>query len=159
MSSGSGRSDPLSEFILGRPMADGPGARFLYGGASHLLSVILAHATGMSTREFVERRLFQPLGIKAGEWPKDPQGYEDGTHGLHLTAHDMANWLPLPPKRSLGSSANCPGCMGPGVRREPERGRVPGKYGLRLFLVGERRGRPSGLFCRRLRRAIHLRDP
>ncbi len=53
MSSGSGRSDPLSEFILGRPMADGPGARFLYGGASHLLSVILAHATGMSTREFV----------------------------------------------------------------------------------------------------------
>jgi CubicO group peptidase (beta-lactamase class C family) len=83
-------SSDWTEFILSRPMADDPGARFLYSGASHLLSVILAHATGMSTREFAERRLFQPLGIKAGEWPKDPQGYEDGTHGLHLTARDMA---------------------------------------------------------------------
>lgn len=79
-------------FVLGRPMAFEPGQQFVYGGATHLLSVILSRAARMNTREFAERKLFQPLGIVAGEWPTDPQGFSDGTHGLHLTARDMAQF-------------------------------------------------------------------
>jgi CubicO group peptidase (beta-lactamase class C family) len=80
------------QFILSRPMTSAPGDRFEYGGGSHLLTAILAARTGMSAREFAERRLFQPLGIRTGEWSADPQGIHHGTHGLHMTTRDMARF-------------------------------------------------------------------
>jgi CubicO group peptidase (beta-lactamase class C family) len=64
--------------------------RFEYGGAGHLLTVILAQRCGITARAFADRHLFGPLGITAGDWPADPQGYHYGTHGLGLTTHDMA---------------------------------------------------------------------
>ena len=50
--------------ILGRKLATTPGTTFAYSNASsHLLSAILADATGQSTLAYARARLFSPLGI------------------------------------------------------------------------------------------------
>jgi CubicO group peptidase (beta-lactamase class C family) len=58
--------------------------------ASHLLSVLLTHATGLSTLAFAERHLFRPLGITNLRWQTDPQGYYRGGNDLHLGTGDLA---------------------------------------------------------------------
>lgn len=62
---------------------------------SHMLSVVLTRATGMSTLEFARRYLFAPLGIESNEddgflWKTDPQGYYIGGAEIQLKARDAA---------------------------------------------------------------------
>jgi CubicO group peptidase (beta-lactamase class C family) len=102
--------------ILGRRLETTPGARFAYSSASsHLLSAIVADATGQSTLAFARAKLFGPLGIVADDalepeirdwplaraeleayeqatvaWPSDPQGYHFGGAYLKLPARDLA---------------------------------------------------------------------
>jgi CubicO group peptidase (beta-lactamase class C family) len=79
-------SDNWVEYALGRPLVERPGGEMVYStGSSHLLSVILTRATGMSTREFADRYLFQPLGIRLGGWDRDPQGYYFGGNNMALS--------------------------------------------------------------------------
>ena len=73
-------------FALGMPMTDEPGGDMLYStGSSHLLSVILTKATGMSTRAFANRYLFEPMDIQVGGWDRDPQGYYMGGNNMALS--------------------------------------------------------------------------
>ena len=101
--------------ILGRRLATNPGTSFAYSNAtSHLLSAVVADATGQSALAFARARLFGPLGIasaKAPEpvvvahpsqaavktyeqapvaWPTDPQRYHMGYSGLKLPSRDLA---------------------------------------------------------------------
>jgi CubicO group peptidase (beta-lactamase class C family) len=102
--------------ILGRPLADKPGTTFAYSNASsHLLSAIIADATGQSTLAFARARLFGPLGINSDNafqpraerltatpaqqqayqraavaWPRDPQGYHFGFGETKLPPRDLA---------------------------------------------------------------------
>jgi CubicO group peptidase (beta-lactamase class C family) len=101
--------------ILGRKLVTRPGTTFAYSNAgSHLLSAIVADATGQSTLAFARAKLFTPLGIHAERavegadvanpspalvqayrraavaWPTDPQGYQTGFGGLKLPARDLA---------------------------------------------------------------------
>jgi CubicO group peptidase (beta-lactamase class C family) len=102
--------------ILGRPLADKPGTTWAYSNASsHLLSAIVADATGQSTLAFARARLFGPLGIDSDNafqpraerltatpaqqqayqraavaWPRDPQGYHFGFGEAKLPARDLA---------------------------------------------------------------------
>jgi CubicO group peptidase (beta-lactamase class C family) len=101
--------------ILGGPLAADPGTQWAYSSAgSHLLSAVVAVATGGSTLQFARDRLFGPLGISAEEvlepvlrgppdaalyeqflqwgvaWAVDPQGYHVGGLGLLLPARDLA---------------------------------------------------------------------
>ena len=79
-------SDNWVEFALDRPLLEQPGGEMIYStGSSHLLSVILTRATGMSTREFADRYLFGPLGIRLGGWDRDPQGYYFGGNNMALS--------------------------------------------------------------------------
>ena len=79
-------SDNWVEFVLDRPLVDEPGGGMVYStGSSHLLSVILTRATGMSTRDFAERHLFRPLGIALGGWDRDPQGFYFGGNNMALS--------------------------------------------------------------------------
>lgn len=79
-------SDNWVEFALSRPLLEKPGGRMVYStGSSHLLSVILTMASGISTREFAEKYLFDPLDIKVGGWDRDPQGYYMGGNNLALS--------------------------------------------------------------------------
>ena len=79
-------SDNWVEFALGRPLIEEPGGEMVYStGSSHLLSVILTRATGMSTREFANKNLFGPLNIRDGGWDRDPQGYYLGGNNIALS--------------------------------------------------------------------------
>jgi CubicO group peptidase (beta-lactamase class C family) len=78
-------SDDWVAFALNQPMDDRPGGDMRYStGTSHLLSVIITRATGMSTRDFAQRYLFGPMDIEAGGWDRDPQGYYMGGNIWHL---------------------------------------------------------------------------
>jgi CubicO group peptidase (beta-lactamase class C family) len=64
------RSHDWLREILGRQLAATPGTTFAYSNAtSHLLSVIVATATGQSTLAFARARLFGPLGIHSAKAP------------------------------------------------------------------------------------------
>jgi CubicO group peptidase (beta-lactamase class C family) len=79
-------SDNWVEYVLAQPLVEKPGGEMVYStGSTHLLSVILARATGMSTREFAKKYLFGPLGIRIGGWDRDPQGNYMGGNNLALT--------------------------------------------------------------------------
>ena len=77
-------------YTLNKPMVYKPGEYFSYNsGASHILSIILTQATGMSTFEFARKYLFQPLGIADHSWEQDKQGNYNGSAGISLTPYDM----------------------------------------------------------------------
>jgi CubicO group peptidase (beta-lactamase class C family) len=83
-------ADPL-RWILEKPLESAPGARWNYNtGASHVLSAILAEASGQTTRAFAQAQLFDPLGEQIGAWPADPRGYHFGGHGIALTGRALA---------------------------------------------------------------------
>lgn len=70
---------------------DPQGTKFNYNSTlSHLLSVILTQASNMSTAEFAEQYLFEPLGMTIHEWPVGPKGNNYGGFGLKVTPRDMA---------------------------------------------------------------------
>ncbi|MGM0589971.1 MAG: serine hydrolase domain-containing protein [Bacteroidota bacterium] len=78
------------EYILAQPMVKQPGSDMIYStGSTHLLSVILTKATGMSTRNFAQQYLFDPLQIQVGGWDRDPQGFYMGGNNLALKAGDL----------------------------------------------------------------------
>lgn len=80
-------------FCLGLPLDGNPGEVFHYSTCStHLMSAILTRATGMSTRDFAQRYLFEPLGITIGGWRQDPQGYFRGGWDMYFTPRDMARF-------------------------------------------------------------------
>jgi CubicO group peptidase (beta-lactamase class C family) len=105
------------EHILGRPLATTPGTTWAYSNASsHLLSAIVADASGQSTLAVARAKLFNPLGIHSDDafqplagqpptpaqlqtyrqaavaWPRDPQGYHMGFGEAKLPARDLAKF-------------------------------------------------------------------
>lgn len=79
-------SDNWVTYALDQPFEGEPGGRMVYStGTSHLLSVILTRATGMSTRAFANEHLFDPLNIRVGGWDRDPQGFYMGGNNLALS--------------------------------------------------------------------------
>lgn len=83
-------SDNWIEFQLNQPMQEEPGGKMVYStGTSHLLSVIITKATGMSTKAFADKYLFEPLNIRIGGWDLDPQGYYMGGNNVAMTPQDL----------------------------------------------------------------------
>lgn len=83
-------SDNWVKFVLDQPLEKQPGGEMIYStGSSHLLSVILTKATGMSTRAFAEKFLFGPMDIRVGGWDRDPQGYYMGGNNLAISPEAM----------------------------------------------------------------------
>jgi len=79
------------QYILDLPMTAEPGSYWVYcSPASHLLSAIIQETSGMSSFEFAQQHLFEPLGISDAIWASDPQGYTRGWSDLILSPHDMA---------------------------------------------------------------------
>lgn len=80
-------------WALRRPLTDPPGTRMWYStGNTHLISVILARATGVPTRDFAQRRLFDPLDIDGVSWDRDPQGNDFGGNNMAMTPRQMARF-------------------------------------------------------------------
>jgi len=80
-----------ARFILQRPLVAEPGAEFTYSSAtSHIPSITLTEAAGVSLLELADAHLFGPLGITDRRWKADPQGYPFGGHGIELRTEDLA---------------------------------------------------------------------
>jgi len=83
-------SDNWVKYKLNRPLTGRPGIDRNYStGNTHLLSVILTRASGMSTRAFANKYLFDPMDIQLGGWDRDPQGYYLGGNNMAFRPRDM----------------------------------------------------------------------
>lgn len=81
------------EYALGLPMVAEPGEVWHYNtGASHLLSGIIHMTTNMTSLQFAQENLFDPLGISRVIWSRDWAGYYKGGFDLMLTTRDMAKF-------------------------------------------------------------------
>lgn len=77
-------------FVLDRPIAFPPGARWTYsGGAVALLGALIARGTGLPLPDFAKQALFTPLGITPGSWAAGRDGVPSAASGLRLTAPDL----------------------------------------------------------------------
>ena len=67
------------------------GTKFAYNSMnSYLLARIVCRVCGVSLCEFLEKRLFAPLGITNYFWEMGPEGVEKGGWGLFLSAESWA---------------------------------------------------------------------
>jgi len=65
------------------PVVKEPGVEFLYSSAlSFMLSAIVTKTTGEAVRDYLEPRVFQPLGISGLTWGASPNGISSGGNGL-----------------------------------------------------------------------------
>lgn len=55
----------------------------------YLVSVALTEILGYDLGEFIEKNIFQPLGITQYEYGRSPEGYFYGASKLKLTVHDL----------------------------------------------------------------------
>ncbi len=86
---GSGKSQVRS--FLAAPFAYEPGTSFAYNiTASHMMSHILTKVSGVSIYEYLQPRLFEPLGIKDVVWEMDNDGIPMGNGGSHMKTSDLA---------------------------------------------------------------------
>lgn len=80
--------DPISAFFR-QKTAYAPGERFAYNtAATYMLSAAVQKRTGMTVQDYLEPRLFEPLGIRGHVWNKCA-GASEGGIGLHLSADDI----------------------------------------------------------------------
>ena len=76
---------------MNSPWVFEPGEKFLYINENiFMLSAIINRVTGMSMREYLRPRLFEPLGIDFPLWETDRNGVEAGGCGLYLKTEDIA---------------------------------------------------------------------
>jgi CubicO group peptidase (beta-lactamase class C family) len=74
-------------------MRNKPGELFEYNTMlTHMMSAILTKTTGESTREFANKWLFEPSGIKNYQWAKSTDGIYHGGSDIFLTPLDMAKF-------------------------------------------------------------------
>jgi len=86
-------SSDWHRFVIESRLTSTPGTVFNYStGLTHLLSGILAKASGMSTLGFASSRLFNLLGMTCYRWTQDPRGYYFGGSEVWLTARDLAKF-------------------------------------------------------------------
>ena len=84
-------SDVWVKAFLARPIAYKPGSKFLYNTlATYTLSAIVQKVTGQRVFDYLQPRLFKPLGIKGIDWEVSNEGINTGGFGLRLKTEDMA---------------------------------------------------------------------
>ncbi len=82
-------SDPV-KFFLNLPSISPPGERWVYTtGASHILSAIIQRATGMTSLQFAEEYLFEPMNVTGALW-STANGVNNGGTQLYVTPRTMA---------------------------------------------------------------------
>jgi len=73
-----------------------PGSRFLYNStATYMLSAIVQKVTGEKVIDYLQPRLFDPLGITKPDWEESPQHTNTGGWGLRLKTEDIAKFAQL----------------------------------------------------------------
>ena len=73
------------------PVEHVPGTFFCYNSmCTFMLSAIVTKYTGQKVVDYLQPRLFDPLGIEAPYWSANPQGINCGGWGLRLKTEDLA---------------------------------------------------------------------
>ena len=79
--------------FFAHPVPREPGSFFRYNTpATFMQSAIVQKVTGQNVVDYLQTRLFDPLGIDAPKWDKNPQGISIGGYGLYLTTEDIAKF-------------------------------------------------------------------
>lgn len=82
--------DPI-EYVLNRPLAGAPGAKYQYNsGQPNLIGDILRRAIGEPLEAFAERKLFSVLGIKTYQWSRQKNGEILTAGGFRMRPIDAA---------------------------------------------------------------------
>ncbi|MBL8872023.1 MAG: serine hydrolase [Planctomycetaceae bacterium] len=79
--------------FLKHPVPHKPGTHFKYNTpATFMQSAIVQKVTGEKVVDYLQSRLFAPLGIDAPKWDENPQGISIGGYGLYLKTEDIAKF-------------------------------------------------------------------
>jgi hypothetical protein len=79
--------------FLAQPVEHEPGTHFVYNnGATYMVSAIVQKMTGLKLLDYLQPRLFEPLGIKKPTWEACPRGINKGAFGLSLKTEDIARF-------------------------------------------------------------------
>ena len=71
------------------PLAHEPGTNYIYGFTSDIAAKTIARAVGMPLADYLQPRLFEPLGITEYSWSRDKDGDYRGGSGLSLALEDI----------------------------------------------------------------------
>lgn len=67
-----------------------PGSKFQYNSLnSFMLSALIQRTSGMRTSEYLQPRLFEPLGFAPVAWERSPDGIDKGGWGMYCTVEDL----------------------------------------------------------------------
>jgi len=84
---------PWTKSFLAQPVPFKPGTHFLYNtSATYMLSAIVQKVTGKTLLDYLEPRLFEPLGVEHPTWEASPQGVSAGGYGLSVRTEDIARF-------------------------------------------------------------------
>ena len=80
-----------SKAFLNSSLKGDPGTEFHYNSLNtYMLSAIVRRKAGKGLLEFIQERLFDPMGITDVLWETCPMGIEKGGWGLYIRPEDMA---------------------------------------------------------------------
>jgi CubicO group peptidase (beta-lactamase class C family) len=81
----------LVKGFLRVPFLEAEGTQHTYDNATtFVLARMVERVTGRGLPEFLDERLFEPMGIEGAEWDRVASGAAFGFHGLHLTTEAVA---------------------------------------------------------------------
>ncbi|MCR2821206.1 serine hydrolase domain-containing protein [Lederbergia panacisoli] len=87
------RSEDWVKEFFSIPVVHEPGTHFLYNtGATYMLSAILTKVTGMKLLDYLEPRLFKPLGMSDITTTTCPKGIHFGGSGMRVKIEDIAKF-------------------------------------------------------------------
>jgi len=87
------RSNEWVKEFFNIPIVHEPGTHFLYNtGATYMLSAILTKATGTMLLDYLESRLFEPLGMTDITTTTCPNGIHFGGSGMRVKIEDIAKF-------------------------------------------------------------------
>ncbi|MFH0841510.1 MAG: serine hydrolase [Bacteroidota bacterium] len=84
--------DWINTFLSTKPKQK-PGTVFMYNNmATFMLSAIIQQVTGQTLFEYLQPRIFKPLGISGIDWDQNSQGINLGMIGLRVRSEDLAKF-------------------------------------------------------------------
>lgn len=79
------------EYVLNIPLKSTPGEAFVYADINPLLiGLAIEEASGMSLRDYAQKKLFEPLGIQQFYWFTNASNQTGAAGNLYLTTLDFA---------------------------------------------------------------------
>jgi len=85
--------ESITRAFLAAPVECKPGTLFIYNTpGSYMLSAIVQKVTGQTVFDYLQPRLFEPLGIEHPTWDASPQGITFGGVGLNIRTEDIARF-------------------------------------------------------------------